>query len=391
MFKLFYLLIFGFILSCTSKDQGAVLGSESEYWSVSTSVYSNVKVTSITDKRATSNSNNFGPYGLYVNGSYLYVADLYRNRVIRFDNQNNFQGWLGDGSGWSQEVYETLANSTSNGRFNQPHSIDQNCSNEIFITEFGGARVQVFSENGAYLRTIGNSISGGGNLNISKSPSAHFDSSCNFYLTDGVFHRVIKYNNSEVIVGWLGKGVDDSVQATFSTSAQDAKSGSELGAFYQPHVVSFDKNGNLYVVDYNERIQKFDSSGTFVGWIGAISGGGVTTGFSSTGNSVTSSLKGGFNKPTSLDHDSNDNIFAVDFNNHRVQKFDSSGNFVGWLGIGNGGAFTDGWSTSGVSIASNLPGGLNGPTDVVVKDNKIYVADLRNSRVVIYEFLNGSP
>ena len=76
--------------------------------------------------------------------------------------------------------------------------------------------------------------------------------------------------------------------------------------------VAVDSSGNVYVADTNNnRIQKFDSSGTFI----------TKWGSSGTGD-------GQFEYPTGIAVDSSGNVYVADTDNHRIQKFDSNGTFL---------------------------------------------------------------
>lgn len=70
----------------------------------------------------------------------------------------------------------------------------------------------------------------------------------------------------------------------------------------------------------NEKVQKYDSSGTFLmDWGGFGSGDGQ------------------FYTPNGIAVDSNHHVYVVDGDNHRIQKFDSSGNFLSkWGSQGSG-------------------------------------------------------
>jgi tripartite motif-containing protein 71 len=87
--------------------------------------------------------------------------------------------------------------------------------------------------------------------------------------------------------------------------------------------IATDSTGSFYVADTsNNRIQKFDSEGTFV----------LTFG-------VTGSGDGEFSAPSSITTDSSGDLYVADTGNNRIQKFDSSGNFLmtfGSQGTGNG-------------------------------------------------------
>jgi tripartite motif-containing protein 71 len=72
----------------------------------------------------------------------------------------------------------------------------------------------------------------------------------------------------------------------------------------------------------NNRIQKFDSNGNFTKKWG-------TPGFGD----------GQFNNPTGIAVDSSGNVYVADTENNRIQKFDSNGNFTkkwGTPGFGDG-------------------------------------------------------
>lgn len=80
------------------------------------------------------------------------------------------------------------------------------------------------------------------------------------------------------------------------------------GESQYPMDVAFDSSGNTYVATYYDYVEKYDSTGNMV----------MTWGGFGTSN-------GKFDNVYALTVDGNNNVFVSDYNNHRVQKFNSSG------------------------------------------------------------------
>ena len=103
----------------------------------------------------------------------------------------------------------------------------------------------------------------------------------------------------------------------------DLNIGSSDGQFFGPTNIAVAGDRSVYVVDSgNNRIQQFDSSGSFV----------TKWGGYGTGN-------GQFDEPTAIAVGIDGSVYVVDMYNHRIQKFDSTGKFIlkwGSYGTGNG-------------------------------------------------------
>ena len=96
--------------------------------------------------------------------------------------------------------------------------------------------------------------------------------------------------------------------------------GNGNGQFQDPHDVSFDSSGNVFVPDrVRSDIQKFTHEGVFISKFGGPGSG-----------------PGQFNVPYSIAHDSNNNIYVSDRENNRIQKLTNDGVFITELKSING-------------------------------------------------------
>ena len=131
------------------------------------------------------------------------------------------------------------------------------------------------------------------------------------------------------------------------------------GQFSGPEGIAIDASDNVYVADTgNHRIQKFNTSGTFV----------TKWGTNGTGD-------GQFDTPWGVSVDGLGDVYVADTNNNRIQKFSPTGTFI---------------SSCGTSGTGN--GEFSGPQDVGAgSTGNYYVADTGNDRVQKFGAGGASP
>ncbi len=124
------------------------------------------------------------------------------------------------------------------------------------------------------------------------------------------------------------------------------------GELNRPSGLAFDQEDNLYVVDsQNHRVQKFGKDGTCLATWG-----------------TPGSAEGEFNMPWGIAIDTAGDVYVTDWRNDRVQKFTDDGQFL----------MTFGTSGSG-------EGQFDRPTGIAVdREGVIYVADWRNERLQVF-------
>jgi DNA-binding beta-propeller fold protein YncE len=233
------------------------------------------------------------------------------------------------------------SNGSSNGQFNRPNQIAYDSSGNIYVSDINNNRVQKFSSAGVWSSNI---------ISATAPYGVCIDSSNNIYVgfkNATSDYRVAKYNSSGALQ-WTSATLDTGNIAQMATdntsvfvamlnantfkklscssgsvSATYGSTGSGDGQFNAPYGVAFDGT-YLYITDAsNDRVQKFNTAGTFI----------TKWGSTGTGN-------GRFINPTAIAVNPVDNtVFVVDNARNDVQLFTNTGVFLqkfGSSGSGDG-------------------------------------------------------
>jgi sugar lactone lactonase YvrE len=130
---------------------------------------------------------------------------------------------------------------------------------------------------------------------------------------------------------------------------KQTSSGGRNPFFNDPQGIAIDSSKDIYVADTNNhRIQRFNKSGDLITEWGLLGNG-----------------QGQFRSPTGVAVDSSKTVYVADTNNHRIQKFDNMGHVMAI------------WGSNGTE-----DGQFSFPTGVAVDSSKkIYVADTQNHRI----------
>ena len=196
---------------------------------------------------------------------------------------------------------------------------------------------------------------GSGNSEFDSPTGVAVDGNGNVYVAEYYNNRIQKFDAGGAYVGQWGGP------------------GSGNDQFVYPYGVAVDGAGNVYVADSgNDRIQKFAGDGTFLmafGW--DVVSGNVDTDFEICQSGDTCKVgspgsgDGQFSNPRGVAVDGAGNVYVADTSNNRVQKFDA------------GGAYLTQWGSGGSGSSQ-----FNYPTGVAVDGaGNVYVADSNNHRI----------
>ena len=203
---------------------------------------------------------------------------------------------------------------------------DATACKTVYVADSANCRVQYFTITGGYLGQFGTCGTNPGQFNMPTGIA--IDQSGNVWVTDYGLDAVQKFSSSGSYISGFGC-------CAFGSSTGN-------GEFNEADGVAVDSSGNLWVTDKdNNRIQKFNTSGTWLMTIGGDKGDGShtctqcssttsCTCYSGTGN-------GQFTYPEgNVVIDSGGNIWAYDGGNSRVQEFNSSGSWLQTVNTGAG-------------------------------------------------------
>ncbi len=190
---------------------------------------------------------------------------------------------------------------SGNGQFNQPVGVAVDFSGNVYVTDMGNDRVQVFNGSGVWQYSFGGTGSGPGQF---LRPYGISINGGDLYVVDTGNYRVQKFT----LAG--------------SFLLQWGSQGSGNGQFQRPRGVAASGTGSVFVTDDSlDRVQSFDGLGAYqLQW------------------GTTGSSPGEFRGPNGIVADAGGGaVIVADSSNHRIQRFDSLGNLLNLWGTQGGG------------------------------------------------------
>lgn len=285
----------------------------------------------------------------------IYVADTTNQRIQKFSNTGTFIAkWGSGGSG--------------NGQFSDPYAVTTDASGRVYVAETTGTRVQKFDADGTYITKWGSPGSGNGQFNFADNdpyPSTGLavDQNGKVYVADTVNNRVqifddasfdlrlttetvegttpneayLRFNSSD-LAGISSPNYSFEYGTTSSYGSTASLDFDEVGLlnsstisppsgwngfFFEPWAGKRDSQGSYYVskiANPNCQLIKFDASNTYQHALGSTCAGGSSTNLPLV--------------PVPYVLDSSDNVYIGINSSNYVQKYDSDGNYLGFIDTG---------------------------------------------------------
>lgn len=243
-----------------------------------------------------------GPEGVEISpDGYVYIADAINYKVKKFTKEGIFVSSI-------PIICRDVNCSTNvpNAGEPRPYDITFDSSGNIYVVSSWLNQVQKFDPNGNFLLSWGSITlrnNDGGNLNMPDSLVS--DRNGYIYVSNRWGDRIVKFDENGNYIKAFGS------------------SGSGPGQLEMPMGLEMDKDGNLNVAEFsNARISVFTTDGDYVSAFGSMGCAEVPPG--------TASIMppGKMCQPHDLAVDKYGNKYVSDTLNHRIQKFDRSGNFI---------------------------------------------------------------
>jgi len=318
--------------------------------------------------------NFYSPTGITVdNDGYVYVADMKNHRIVKLSSEGRLiNKWGGFGTG--------------DGQFNLPTDIHFDGLRSVYVVDDANHRIQRFSLNGKFEFKFGKRGISDGEFFLPFNMA--IDSKGNIYVTDRANNRIQKFSNQGIFISKWGSY------------------GENYGEFKEPIGIAIsriDNNEFVYVIDYYRRVQKFTDTGEFifeldlgtepeaqlnyvsdltvdnVGNIYVLDG--KIRIFDQNGELIErwedyGVKPGQASMPTDMVFDNKNNCYITDWHNESIYKYNKEKQFLAR------------WDNTGA-----INGEFNDPYFLKYNKGKIYVFDLKNYRVQIFnengEYINN--
>lgn len=278
---------------------------------------------------------------------------LLGNEKVQFINQGRVSTLAGSSQGY-------LDGTGTNALFNMPLKLVTDKSGNVYIGEYGSHHIRKITPLGVVTTIAGNGTAGfvdgtGSAARFSSPNGIALDDAGNLYVADRANSCIRKVTSAGVVSTLAGNGSAGYLDGT-GTAAM----------FKQPVGLTIDRNGILYVAEYNNRIRKV----TLAGVVSTLAGSGTAGYLDGPGNVAQ------FNNPWGIAVDEAGYAYVVERSSNHVRKITPEGVVSTLAGSGAAG-YLDGSGTAATFTSL-------GDVAVDISGN-VYVSELIHIRKITPE------
>ncbi len=335
-----------------------------------------------------SGASQYDPRGVFVDDSYVYVADSYNNRVLLYDNSGELATGQSAAFVLGQTAFSGNTSRYGASRLNSPKGVMKE-GNNIYVADTTNNRVLIWTSpivsNGQEANIVlgqddfdlvaPNKGSGIGASTL-YSPVGVYSDGSKLYVADQENHRVLVWNTTTPATGSDADIVLG--QADFVSGSANRGGGSAAtSTLYHPTYVYSD-GSQIYVADgWNRRALIWNTTSPENGAdANVVLGQADFVSTESTANATTTAYTEGVVAYGG-------SIFVTDYSNNRIMVWNTTTPVTGQaaddvIGSGN---FT---SAGGYDTSSTT---LNAPSGLAVVDGYVFVADGNHHRTLRFPFV----
>lgn len=233
----------------------------------------------------------------YDSNDNVYVA-RYLDSIEKYDAAGKFLINIGSNNGRS-----------GNGQFNKVYAVATDSNDNLYVSDYGNGRIQKFSSQGNYIRSMG--------LTTSTAKGVAVDKNNYVYAVNGN-GKIEKFNSTgSRLQTWSNTSAEHVAtdannyvyittlsQKTIQKYNSSGQLQQTIHTSFEPFGIDVAQNGDIYVSDAsNNKIYAYTASGSYKGTWGS-----------------TGSGTGQFQSPRGVDFSANGTLWIADYQNNRVQS-----------------------------------------------------------------------
>jgi DNA-binding beta-propeller fold protein YncE len=237
--------------------------------------------------------------------------------VVKFTTSTTLSSVTGTVTTFAGSITGGYGNGTGTGAlFNNPIGIALDAQGNIYVSDSFNNRIRKITKAGVVTTFAGNGTAGYAN---GAGASAQFygpqgltvDAQGNVFVADFGNNVIRKISTA---------GIVSTVAGNTTTGYVDG-AGATVAEFNGPAAVAVDKQGNLYVADFNNNmIRKITSAGV----VSTVAG-TTTAGYVNATNNATTGVYALFNNPNGIVLDATGNMYVSDIGNNAIREITPAG------------------------------------------------------------------